>query len=175
RIVHPMFASFLEEELRADVPGRLHALHRSAAQWYADHGRLSDAVRSAFSSNDAAIAGELLARASAERKRIGRFRTLALWTSQLPSEVLDRYPTLRIEAACAHAALFEHEAARLYADPVRLRFDDLSAIARDDLYAVDAIIALYADRPDVALEAGLRGMRECKGNDPYTMGTLRLA
>ncbi|MGH8189025.1 MAG: hypothetical protein ACREUC_20880, partial [Steroidobacteraceae bacterium] len=175
RIFHPLFAGFLEEQLRVDAPQRLRALHRAAAQWYAEHGRLSDAVRSAFASNDAAFAGELLARASAERRRVGRFRTFAAWTAQLPGDVLDRYPSLRIEAACTHAALFEHEAARLYADPVRLRYHDLSPAARDDLHAVDAIIALYADRPDAALEAGLRGLRECTGNDPYTLGTLHLA
>jgi LuxR family maltose regulon positive regulatory protein len=175
RVLHPMFASFLEERLRADAPGRLLELHRAAAHWYADHDRLSDAVRSAFASNDASFAGELLARASAARKRIGRFRKFASWAMQLPSEVLDRYPTLRIEAACTHAALFEHEAARLYADPVRLRFDDLPLTARDDLHAVDAVIAIYADRPEAALETGLRGLRECQGHDPYTMGTLRLA
>jgi len=175
RIVHPMFSTFLEERLRADAPQKLSELHRAAAHWYAEHDHLSDAVRSAFASDDATFAGELLARASAARKRIGRFRKFATWAAQLPSEVLDRYPTLRIEAACTHAALFEHEAARVYADPARLRFHDLPIVARDDLHAVDAIIAIYADRPEAALETGLRGLRECQGHDPYTFGTLRLA
>jgi LuxR family maltose regulon positive regulatory protein len=175
RVLHPMYSAHLEERMLADAPHRLRELHRAAAHWYAEHDHLSDAVRSAFASNDAAFAGELLARASATRKRIGRFRQFASWATQLPSEVLDRYPTLRIEAACTHAALFEHEAARLYAEPVRLRFDDLPLIARDDLHAVDAVIAIYADRPESALETGLRGLRECQGHDPYTMGTLRLA
>jgi LuxR family transcriptional regulator, maltose regulon positive regulatory protein len=175
RVLHPMYSAHLEERMLADAPHRLRALHRAAAHWYAEHDHLSDAVRSAFASNDAAFAGELLARASAARKRIGRFRQFAAWATQLPNEVLDRYPTLRIEAACTHAALFEHEAARLYAEPVRLRFDDLPLIARDDLHAVDAVIAIYADRPESALETGLRGLRECQGHDPYTMGTLRLA
>lgn len=175
RVFHPLFAAYLEERLLADAPQKLRELHRAAAHWYAEHDHLSDAVRSAFASDDAAFAGELLARASAARKRIGRFRKFASWATQLPSEVLDRYPTLRIEAACTHAALFEHEAARLYADGVRLRFDDLPLIARDDLHAVDAVIAIYADRPETALETGLRGLRECQGHDPYTIGTLRLA
>lgn len=175
RVLHPMYAAHLEERMLADAPHRLRELHRAAAHWYAEHDHLSDAVRSAFASNDAAFAGELLARASAARKRIGRFRQFASWATQLPNEVLDRYPTLRIEAACTHAALFEHEAARLYAEPARLRFDDLPLVARDDLHAVDAVIAIYADRPESALETGLRGLRECQGHDPYTMGTLRLA
>lgn len=174
-VLHPLFASHLEDELRMDSAELVRSLHRKAAHWYAEQGMLSDAVRGAFASNDAALAAELLARASAERKRIGRFRNFASWTAQLRDDLLDQYPTLRIEAACAHAALFEHEAARLYADPVRLRFDSLSPVARDDLHAVDAIIAIYADRPDAALEAGLRGLRECSASDPYTMGTLRLA
>lgn len=174
-VVHPLFAAFLEERLRAESPQQLREMHREAAHWYAEHGRLSDAVRSAFASNDAAFAGELLARASAERRRIGRFRTFVGWSSQLPEDVFDRYPSLRLEAACTHAALFEHEAARLLVDPVRLRYDDLSPIARDDLHAVDAIIAIYADRPEIALDAGLRGLHACAGVDPYTVGTLRLA
>lgn len=175
RVVHPLFSAFLEERLLADAPQKLRGMHRAAAHWYAQHDHLSDAVRSAFASDDATFAGELLARASAARKRIGRFRKFATWAAQLPSEVLDRYPTLRIEAACTHAALFEHEAARVYADPARLRFHDLPVLARDDLHAVDAIIAIYADRPEAALETGLRGLRECQGHDPYTFGTLRLA
>jgi LuxR family maltose regulon positive regulatory protein len=174
-VVHPLFADFLAERLAADAPGRLRDLHRAAAHWHADHDSLSEAVRSAFASNDAAFAAELLARASAERRRVGRFRTFASWTSRLPEELFDRYPTLRIEAACAHAALFEQEAARLYAAPVRLRYDELSPIARDDLHAVDAVIALYADRPEASLDAGLRGLRACTGFDPYTLGTLRLS
>lgn len=174
-VVHPLFADFLAERLAADAPGRLRDLHQSAAHWHADHDSLSEAVRSAFASNDPAFAAELLARASAERRRVGRFRTFASWTSRLPEELFDRYPTLRIEAACAHAALFEQEAARLYAAPVRLRYDELSPIARDDLHAVDAVIAIYADRPEASLDAGLRGLRACTGFDPYTLGTLRLS
>lgn len=174
-VFHPLFAAFLAERMIADAPQRLRELHRAAAQWYAERGLLSEAVRSAFASNDPAFAAELLARASAERRRVGRFRTFAGWTSQLPEELFDRYPALRIEAACAHAALFEHEAARLYAEPARLVYDELSPVARDDLHAVDAIIAIYADRPDAALDAGLKGLRACTGFDPYTTGTLRLA
>lgn len=174
-VAHPLFAAFLAERMTADAPERLRSLHRAAAHWYADRGLLSEAVRSAFASNDPAFAAELLARASAERRRVGRFRAFAGWTSRLPEELFERYPTLRIEAACAHAALFEHEAARLYAEPARLAYDDLSPLARDDLHAVDAIIAIYADRPDAALDAGLKGLRACTGFDPYTMGTLRLA
>ena len=69
-----MFSAHLEERMLADAPQKLRELHRAAAHWYAEHDHLSDAVRSAFASNDAAFAGELLARASAARKRIGRFR-----------------------------------------------------------------------------------------------------
>ncbi len=174
-VVHPLFAAFLAERMTADAPERLRDLHQAAAHWHADRGLLSEAVRSAFASNDPAFAAELLARASAERRRVGRFRAFAGWTSQLPEELFERYPTLRIEAACAHAALFETEAARLYAEPARLIYDELSPTARDDLHAVDAIIAIYADKPEAALDAGLKGLRACAGFDPYTMGTLRLA
>jgi len=80
--------------------------------------------------------------------------------------MLDNYPELRIEAACSYAALFELEAARTHINSVKPHYKDLSPKARDDLFAVDAMMAVYADRPDVAVETSVRGLRD--GADTLT-------
>lgn len=172
---HPMFAAHATRRLRQRDPTRLTTIYRQAAQWYAAEGRLTEAVRFAFSAGDSALAAELLIRASNTRRRVGRSHGGGQWAAQLPTKLLDESPLLRMQAACAHAMLFEHEAARALTAPVRLQFNDLSPIARDDLHAVDAIIAVYSDRPDATLEAAQRGLRDCSHTDAYTVGTLRVA
>ena len=49
---HQLFAELLQRELRCSAPGELPALHRSAAQWYAEHGHVVEAVRHAQAAGD---------------------------------------------------------------------------------------------------------------------------
>jgi LuxR family maltose regulon positive regulatory protein len=53
---HQLFAELLQRELRSSTPGALPALHAAAAQWYAEHGYVVEAVRHAQAAQDWGLA-----------------------------------------------------------------------------------------------------------------------
>jgi LuxR family transcriptional regulator, maltose regulon positive regulatory protein len=53
---HQLFAELLQRELRCSAPGELPALHGAAAQWYAEHGHVVEAVRHAQAAQDWGLA-----------------------------------------------------------------------------------------------------------------------
>jgi LuxR family transcriptional regulator, maltose regulon positive regulatory protein len=57
---HRLFADLLQLELRRAEPGRLTALHGTAAGWYAGHGYPVQAIRHAQAAEDWALAARLL-------------------------------------------------------------------------------------------------------------------
>lgn len=172
---HPLLSSFLETVLQKENPQRLVEIHRAATAWNKKEGRLSDAVRHAFAAGETLTAAELLERASLERRRHGRPTPVADWSDRISDEAYDKHPLLRMEAACSFATSFAVEAARIHANSVRKQFSDLEPIVRDDLFAVDALIKVYADQPEGLVEVAERGLRDCAAGDPYTLGTLRLS
>ncbi|HEV3288779.1 MAG TPA: hypothetical protein VG123_07280, partial [Streptosporangiaceae bacterium] len=58
---HQMFAGLLRLELRRAAPDEVAALHRTAADWLADHGYPVEAVRHAQAAGDWGLAARLLA------------------------------------------------------------------------------------------------------------------
>jgi LuxR family maltose regulon positive regulatory protein len=88
---HHLFAGLLQLELRRSAPAEVDALHRAAAQWFADHGYPVEAVRHAQLAGDWAVAARLLA---------------------------DHWPSLQLDgqAATAHALLARFPAATRAAD-----------------------------------------------------------
>lgn len=175
RRFHPLVSAFLEARLRSETPARSREIHVKAAAWHEQRGHLAEAITHAFASQDVDLGVRLLALASGARERIGRWRAFTQWTSRLNDEVLERYPAIRIEAACAHAVLFEFEAAKSLLEAVRGDTTALTPQMADELLAADAVYASFADHPDAALEAGERGLSAVKAADPYVLGCLRLA
>jgi len=53
---HRLFAELLQLALRSSAPGELPALHGAAAQWYAEHGHVVEAVRHAQAAQDWGLA-----------------------------------------------------------------------------------------------------------------------
>jgi LuxR family maltose regulon positive regulatory protein len=58
---HPLFAEFLQLELRRTSPGEVGRLHVAAAHWYADHGYPVQAVRQAQAAENWDLACRVLA------------------------------------------------------------------------------------------------------------------
>lgn len=170
----PLIARCLELAFSEDDPDGLRDVHQSAMSWHRQFGRLSDATRHAFAAGDTDTAADLLKAASKERRRLGRISADTYWSKQLGSEEFDRHPDLHVAAACSFAARFELEAARAHLVNARQYFSDLDPVIRDDLYAVDAMIAVYGDHPELCVEVAERGLKDAENGDPYTLGTLRL-
>ena len=57
---HTLFAEVLRRKLRLESPDRVPALHRRAAEWYEQNGRLSDAVRHAARAGDWPLAARMV-------------------------------------------------------------------------------------------------------------------
>lgn len=170
----PLFARCLECRLEVDDEARLANIHLTAMKWHRDNGLLSDAVRHAFAADCPLVAADLLEMASRQRRRLGRIGSDAGWSRHLSSEAFESHPQLHVEAACSFATRFELEAARVHLSNARHHYANLEPVIRDDLYAVDAMIAIYSDHPEICVETAERGLRDCEGRDPYTLGTLRL-
>jgi LuxR family maltose regulon positive regulatory protein len=58
--LHPLFADVLRRKLRLEYPGQVPALHRRAARWYEQNGRLTDAVRHAAQAGDWPLAARMV-------------------------------------------------------------------------------------------------------------------
>ncbi len=58
---HQLFADLLRLELRRTEPGTVVTLHRAAAEWFAEHGYVVEAVRHAQAAGDRPGAARLLA------------------------------------------------------------------------------------------------------------------
>src|SRR5581483_5177448 len=58
---HHLFADLLRLELRRTYPDAVPQVHRAAAEWYAEHGRVLEAVRHAQAAHDWTYAAQLLA------------------------------------------------------------------------------------------------------------------
>lgn len=172
---HPLFTALLENIFRRDQPALFTDLHLKAAAWHRHSGKLGEAISHAFAGRDIDLAADLLSATGSTLERIGRWRTFTSWTSRLPPNLLDRYPSIHIEAACAHGVLYEFEAARNHAEAARLKYDELDDRDRDDLLLADAIIATFSDQSEAALAAGERGFGECKVREPYTIGCMGIA
>ena len=57
---HPLFAEMLRRKLRLESPDWVPALHRRAARWYEQNGRLPDAVRHAAQASDWPLAARIV-------------------------------------------------------------------------------------------------------------------
>ena len=96
---HHLFADALHAQLTSSDPERPGVLHRAAARWYADQGRLADAIGHAFAGGDHELSAELIELALADLRRRRQDRTLRDWLVALPDDVVRRRPLLATSLA----------------------------------------------------------------------------
>ncbi|GAA4001862.1 LuxR C-terminal-related transcriptional regulator [Comamonas faecalis] len=93
----------LREHLLAQVLARLGLdaaqLHRRAAQWFAQQGAWSDAVRHALQAGDQAQAAQWLAHCGMALVQTGDLLTLLSWRRQLPPALLAGQPRVQLAIA----------------------------------------------------------------------------
>jgi LuxR family maltose regulon positive regulatory protein len=98
---HHLFGDALRSELTASHPERLAGGHLSAARWYAEHGRLGDAVPHAIAAGDTEGAADLVELAISDLRMRRQDRTLRDWLRELPDDVVTRRPLLAAFVAWA--------------------------------------------------------------------------
>jgi LuxR family maltose regulon positive regulatory protein len=97
---HHLFADLLRLELRRSDPASVGPLHRTAAQWYEEHGHPVDAIRHAQAAKDWPGAARLLAESSIGLRLDGRQATLHALLAAFPAEA----PAENAELALVFAA-----------------------------------------------------------------------
>jgi LuxR family transcriptional regulator, maltose regulon positive regulatory protein len=97
---HQLLADFLRLELRRRLADELGELHRRAAQWFADHGDVVDAVRHRLAAGDWTDAARLVADHSFRWVLDGQAGTIDAVLQAFPEGASAEHPDL----ALAHAA-----------------------------------------------------------------------
>src|SRR5580698_7983203 len=114
---HHLFADLLRLELRRTLPAEMPALHRRAAGWFAQHGRVAEAIRHTQAAGDWPEAAQLLADHSFSLTLDGQAQTMQALAGAFPPGT--DYPGLalvramgdlaqgRLDEAAAHLAVAE--------------------------------------------------------------------
>ena len=97
---HQLLADFLRLELRRTLADEVPALHRRAAQWFADHGDVVEAVRHTLAAGDWTDAARLVADHSFRWVLDGQAGTIGAVLQAFPEGASADHPDL----ALAHAA-----------------------------------------------------------------------
>ena len=147
---HHLFADLLRARLQAEQPGRVQALHRSAASWFENHDLADDAVRHSLAAGDGTWAARLVERYVETLLDRGERVTLRRWLSALPAESVHDRPRLCLAQAYGAAQGMQVEALEALLDDAERAF----AISGDRPY--EPAQAAFAGRwwsagPDVSV------------------------
>ncbi len=138
---HRLFADLLELELRRTAPGELPGLHRSAAEWLAEHRYPVEAIRHAQAAGEWDLAALLLAENFISVLLDGREDTLRVLLAGFPARVITKNAELlamiagaelmrgSLDEAERYAGLAARESTSLPAGR-RERFDPRFAVLR---------------------------------------------
>ncbi|MFZ2872196.1 LuxR C-terminal-related transcriptional regulator [Zavarzinia sp.] len=159
---HALFREFLESRLDVDHPGEKQRLLSAASTWFHGVGEVELAVEHALRADDhekaAAFASDRVTDIALNR---GEHATVQRWISNLPGEIIDRYPSLKIGLAWAFTFRQRHaEAGRLLASveadvQAALNLDKITEEqAAETLSTCDMIRAIAATAADRYAVAG---------------------
>ncbi|SPM28894.1 AAA family ATPase [Mycobacterium terramassiliense] len=150
---HQMFAEFLRRRLERDDPDRLKRLHRTASDWFAEHGYLSYAVDHALAAGEAMRAVDLVERdrtiGSVNRSRMTTFLGII---DKLPPQLVNSRPRLNLSVVAANILLQRPVAIEAALDRVAgaISAADLPEATRADLTleadVLRAVAQMNADR-----------------------------
>jgi LuxR family maltose regulon positive regulatory protein len=137
---HSLLADLLRLELRRTEPEVLPALHRAAAEWYAEQGHAVDAIRHAQAAGDWRHAGDLVGQFGFSIALDGSFATMRALLEAFPREAFAN-PELAaflaygevirpsLDTAAAYIAFAENHASEVPGER-RPAFDAMLATAR---------------------------------------------
>lgn len=93
---HHLLSEAVRERMKTSSPEKLRRLHQQAALWFARHGYLEDAFRSAFASDDPDFSADLLEDYLLFINERYEYASGRRWLSKLPNEVLMERALLRL-------------------------------------------------------------------------------
>src|SRR6478609_1697286 len=152
---HHLFAEALVARLTAGGTEHVGRLHHDAADWYAEHDRLPDAVRHALAGGDVDQAADLVELAVPGMRQRREDRTMREWLRALPEDVVRHRPLLALHLAWARLSEGDLDGLDRWLDAAESALGSGAAPppptgpvaareARDqDLAALPAMVAVY--------------------------------
>lgn len=113
--LHPMFTEFLNQRLVEEVVD-VSRLHLRAAQWFANEGLFTEAVRHAVLSGDFHTVVEILERAIPTLNNLGHLGVFMRWIERVPTDLLSVHPRLMLMGAWSAVMVGHLETARHWKD-----------------------------------------------------------
>jgi LuxR family maltose regulon positive regulatory protein len=98
---HPLWAEMLQVRLQREQPQDVARIHQAAADWFARHGFLDEAITHALAAGETDQAADLMEPAAKTLVMRGGSATLQVWLSKLPHAAIAVRPALLIAQAWA--------------------------------------------------------------------------
>ena len=151
---HHIAAEFLCGRLERDRPERVEQLHRTASEWFAEHGYLNEAVDHALAAGDPTRAVELVEQDRTNLIEQAKMTTFLGIVAKLPPQLVVLRTRLQLTTAWANLLLQRPApfSAALNRFEAALEREDLSGATRADLRAeagaLRGVAAIFADRTE---------------------------
>jgi LuxR family maltose regulon positive regulatory protein len=145
---HTLFAEMLLRKLRLECPGQVPALHRRAARWYEQNGRLADAVAHAARAGDWPLAAKMVIGGLAIGKILepGGEPSLAGEFAAMPHGEAWTEPAPYLVCAAIALSAGQPESAAAALDASEMTFEGLPDGQQDAARLAAAMIRLAASR-----------------------------
>jgi ATP/maltotriose-dependent transcriptional regulator MalT len=156
---HHLFADYLLHRLERDDEDRVPELHRRAAQWFAEHKMLSQAVDHWILAGDAWQAVDAVEQAATDLMEQSQMSTLIGLAAKLPAQYAEQRPRLQVDLAWARVVLHRLAAVEEALRLAELGLDSVTTNEAADLRAemdlIRAVIAAFQDRVDDSSDAAV--------------------
>ena len=136
---HPLFADFLQGQLRGREPGTEAALNRRASEWFERNRLWAEAVRHAFAAGDEAHALDIIDRCAMTLIELGEYVTLLGWLARFPADAVRTRPRLMTVRAWALGLTMRHQEASAVVAELR-RLHEVALRNDPDLVAELALL-----------------------------------
>jgi LuxR family transcriptional regulator, maltose regulon positive regulatory protein len=143
---HHLFAELLQIRLSRQSKAEVASLHQRAAEWYAAHNFIDEAIQHALVAGNTTFAGDLIIRNWPQMQYQGRSRTILKWIEMLPNEMVRVHPMLSAAQAWSLYLLGQTDQVEEYIEQANQVLASWAArgYAPDDSYDYNSLHGLMA-------------------------------
>ncbi len=142
---HHLFAEFLRGRLWRIQPQRVPELHRRAAEWYEEHGSISEAVRHALVAEDFERAARLVEQTRGAMITRDELNTLLGWLEALPDKLVRSRPPLCLAYAWVLVLTGQVDAVEARLRDAEFALDTISAEPEERARVLGEVAAARAE------------------------------
>jgi len=96
---HHLFSDLLRQQLRTEYGNEIQELHQKACRWYRDNDLVSEAIQHAMAIGNYEVVADLAERLVFESIERQELFSIAYWLENIPDEIKQRKPWLRVAFA----------------------------------------------------------------------------